>query len=56
MDSLPQWNEILIKLNRDKFMAVSLVASSETLSEGREAATPAKQVVYTTFNSLRSSN
>ncbi len=56
MDNLPQWNDLLIKLNRDKFLPISLVASSETLNEVREAAAPAKQVVYTSFSALRRPN
>lgn len=57
MDNLPQWNEMLIKLNRDKFLPISLVATSESLKEARDgAAAPSKQVVYTSFSALRRPN
>lgn len=56
-DGLPQWNEMLIKLNRDRFLPISLIPTGEITVEAREAAAATvKQVAYTTFNSLRSQN
>lgn len=59
MDNLPQWNEMLIKLNRDKFQGTVAALSSDSrqdLKDGNPAQQKTGKVLFTAFNSLSTHN